>query len=129
MQDSKPILLVDGNELDAVTIKEALKGLNVPLPVKHCKNATEALGYFKDASHPKPCLVLLNPCNTGLSQSDFLEHVKADHALCTVPIVVLADTKDNNLVGSCFNRGIAGFVLKPQVYDELKKALHIIIQY
>ena len=117
------------NDLDAVTIKQAINSQNVKPTIRHCLTMVEALAYLNDADQPKPCLILLNPCDPGLSGSDFLEYLKTDEVLCTVPVVVLTDAKTEDLVDSCFNRGVAGYILKPQAYDELKKALETIIQY
>ena len=59
MRNSKPILLVEDDQVDAMTVKRALKELKVTNSLAHSVNGEEALRFLKDEDNKKPCVVLL----------------------------------------------------------------------
>ena len=53
MRDSKPVLLVEDDNIDAMTVKRALKDLKVTNPLVHKLNGEEALEYLKCKNNKK----------------------------------------------------------------------------
>jgi len=129
MQADKPILLIESNNLDVVTIKQALKTVTSEHTVRHCATPLEAWDYLHDEDRPMPCLILVNPCLFGTMDFEYLQNIKQDEILCTIPMVVLADAKTDELLEKCYSIGVAGFIVKSVEYDDLKHSLGVIIQY
>ena len=51
---NKPILLVEDDQVDTMTVTRALKEIDVKNQVVHRENGEEALNYLKDATSDKP---------------------------------------------------------------------------
>ena len=60
MRSMKPIMLVDDDHVDAMTLKRALKDLKVANQLVHKLNGEEALDYLKIESNPRPCVIFLD---------------------------------------------------------------------
>ena len=59
MDDKKPILLVEDDEVDIMTIQRAIKDLNVTNNLVVTNNGEEALDYLSDPDKANPCIILL----------------------------------------------------------------------
>ena len=60
MRSTKPIMLVEDDYVDAMTLKRALKELKVANHLVHKSNGEEALKYLEDRENPRPCIWILN---------------------------------------------------------------------
>ncbi|MFZ0033631.1 MAG: response regulator, partial [Sedimentisphaerales bacterium] len=89
MRTLKSILLVEDDRVDAMTVKRALKDLNVTNPLAHTLNGEEALEYLTTESNRKPCIILLDLNMPRMNGIEFLKVIKADDKLRTIPVVVL----------------------------------------
>jgi CheY-like chemotaxis protein len=108
MQESEPILLVEDDTVDAMTVKRALRDLKVGNPVAHVTNGEEALDYLKDPTKPKPCLILMDINMPKMNGIELLKMVKADPDLQKIPAVMLTtSTNDRDIIQS-FHLSAAG---------------------
>ncbi|WP_296442637.1 response regulator, partial [Rhodoferax sp. UBA5149] len=57
---SKPILLVEDDQVDVMTVMRALKEIHVTNPAVSLENGEEALKYLRDPESAKPCIILLD---------------------------------------------------------------------
>ena len=55
-----PILLVEDDQVDVMTVNRALKEIHVTNPVVNLENGEEALKYLRDPKNAKPCIILLD---------------------------------------------------------------------
>ena len=60
MRNSKPILLVEDDSVDAMSVRRALNELEVPNELVLKVDGKEALEYLGTASNGKPCTILLD---------------------------------------------------------------------
>ncbi len=60
MRSAKPILLVEDDREDAMTVSPAIKDLKVTNQLVLTINGEEALEYLKSESNKKPCVILLD---------------------------------------------------------------------
>lgn len=115
---NRPILLVEDDQVDAMTVRRALKELHVLNPLVHVENGEEALGYLRDAVNERPCIILLDlnmPIMTGI---EFLQHAKRDDRLRRLPVVVLTTSEEQKDKIESFNLGVAGYMRKPVDYRQ-----------
>jgi ActR/RegA family two-component response regulator len=56
MRNSKPLLLVEDDGVDAMTVKRAIKELKVTNKLIHTLNGEEALQYLRDTGNRKRVL-------------------------------------------------------------------------
>ena len=129
MRDCKPILLLEDDTVDAMTVKRALKDLKVTNPLVRVANGEEALVYLRDETKAKPCLILLDLNMPRLNGIELLQIMKADDELQHIPVVALTVSKYEQDKLDTFNLGIAGYVIKAVDYDVFLRSMDIIVQY
>jgi len=129
MRDCRPILLLEDDTVDAMTVKRALKELHVLNPLVRVANGEEALVYLKDESKEKPCVILLDLNMPKMNGIEFLKIAKADEKLKRIPAIVLTTSKDDQDRFKSFQLSIAGFVVKPVDYIKFVEAMRIVNMY
>ncbi|MDO8206274.1 MAG: response regulator, partial [Gallionella sp.] len=85
----KPILLVEDDQVDVMTVKRALKEVKVTNPLVNLENGEEALQYLRDPDSVKPCIILLDLNMPIMNGIEFLKVMKHDTLLRRIPVVVL----------------------------------------
>jgi CheY-like chemotaxis protein len=129
MQESEPILLVEDDTVDAMTVKRALRDLKVSNPVAHVTNGEEALDYLQDVTKPKPCLILLDINMPKMNGIELLNVLKADSSLHKIPVVMLTtSTNDRDIIQS-FHLSAAGYMIKPVDYKQFVETIRTIDNY
>jgi len=128
MRNSKPILLVEDDDVDALTTKKALREINVVNDIVHTIDGEEAIAYLKNGK-PKPCVILLDLNMPKMNGFEFLRIVKADENLKKIPVIVLttSDT-DQNIIES-YELGVAGYITKPVDYKQFVEAIRTVDIY
>jgi len=129
MRDFKPILLLEDDTVDAMTVKRALKDLKVLNPLVRTCNGEEALAYLRDDNNDKPCVVLLDLNMPKMNGIEFLKVVKADEKLKKIPAIVLTTSKDDQDRFQTFRLNVAGFIVKPVDYLKFVEAMRIVNLY
>jgi CheY-like chemotaxis protein len=129
MQSCKPILLVEDDSIDAMTVKRAFKDLNVTNPLVHSVNGEEALDYLTNESNEKPCVILLDLNMPKMNGIDFLKVVKDDDVLRKIPVVVLTTSTEESDVVESFELSVGGYIVKPVDYIKFVEAIRTIKLY
>jgi len=129
MRNSKPILLVEDDSVDAMSVRRALNELEVPNGLVHKVGPKEALEYFGTARNEKPCVILLDLNTPKMNGFEFLKIVKADDLLKKIPVVILSTSGDKTDILKSFKRGVAGYMVKPIDYKEFVEKIGAINLY
>ncbi len=129
MQSFKPILLVEDDSIDAMTVKRAFKDLKVTNPLAHSLNGEEALDYLRNESNKKPCVILLDLNMPKMNGVEFLKIVKSDDVLKKIPVVVLTTSTEENDVVESFELSVGGYIVKPVDYKNFVEAIRTIELY
>ncbi len=129
MKNLKPILLVEDDSVDAMTVKRALKELNVTNQLVHSIDGEQALEYLKADDNKKPCVILLDLNMPKMNGIEFLQAVKKDEKLKKTPVVVLTTSKEGNDVTTSFRFSVAGYMVKPVDYKKFVEAIRAINLY
>jgi CheY-like chemotaxis protein len=129
MNPNKPILLVEDDLVDQMTVKRSLKELNVSNRLVIANNGEEALFYLNDGKYQKPAIILLDINMPKMNGLEFLEIVKNDDELKKIPVIVLSTSKaDSDRIDS-FNLGVAGYMVKPVDYKKFVDVIKTIHMY
>lgn len=126
---NQPILLVEDDEVDAMTVKRALKDLHVTNPLVLRENGEEALAYLRDPNTEKPCLILLDLNMPVMGGIEFLQEDKHDDTLKAIPVVVLTTSQEQQDKVASFNLGVAGYMAKPVAYQQFVEVMRTINAY
>lgn len=125
----KPILLVEDDRVDVLTVKRALKEINVTNPVVNPENGEEALKYLRDPGNARPCIILLDLNMPIMNGIEFLQAVKNDILLKRIPVVVLTTSKEEQDKISSFDLGVAGYMAKPVDYRHFVEVMRTFDAY
>jgi len=129
MQPTKPILLVEDDNVDAMTVKRAMRDLHASHPVIHSINGEEAMKYLNRADVEKPFLILLDLNMPKMNGIEFLKVIKVHQELKTIPIIVLTTSKEKRDVRESFELGAAGYMVKPVDYSKFVEILSKVMTY
>ena len=121
----KFILLVEDNPNDVALTQMALRKCRIPNKVTVVWDGEEALdflfsrGKYADRDHGQnPALILLDlkiPCLSGL---DVLKQIRANEKTCSVPVVILTSSVEENDRKESIHLGANSFFVKPIRFDE-----------
>jgi DNA-binding NarL/FixJ family response regulator len=129
MQDSKPILLVEDDSVDVMTVKRALKDVHVTNQLVHSSNGEEAMEYLRNESNRKPYVILLDLNMPKMNGIEFLRTIKSDEVLKKIPVVVLTTSKDEQDIAESFRLGVAGYMVKSVDYESSVETIRTIVLY
>ncbi len=129
MQTLKPILLVEDDSVDAMTVRRAMRDLHVTNSVTHSVNGEEALQYLTDPNKEKPFVILLDLNMPKMNGIEFLKIIKADSNLKMIPVIVLTTSKEKRDVIDSFELGAAGYMIKPVDYAKFVEILSTVMLY
>jgi len=129
MRNSKPVLLVEDDSVDAMTVKRALEQLKVPNTLVHLNDGKEALEYLRTGGNTKHSIIILDLNLPRLNGFEFLRIIKADDALKRIPVVVLTTSRTKQDIDRIFDLSAAGYIAKPLDYDQFVEAMKKIDLY
>ena len=129
MKESRPILLVENDPVQAKTVERAFEALKVRNPCIHFTDGNDALVHLRHQNREKPWLILLSLDLSGITGVEFLEAIKSDEALKTIPVVLLTASSQQDDIARSFELGAAGYMIKTSEYEELLETLKTIAQY
>jgi len=128
------ILLVEDDPGDQKLITKSLKTERIINELRIVNNAEEALKYLQrskkgDAQTPMPDLILLDLNMPGMGGKEFLEVLKSDDELDTIPVVILTTSDLEQDVLDGFKLQAAGYINKPTSLKELQNIMRNLSEY
>jgi len=129
MRNSKPILLVEADTVDVMTVERALKDLQVASELVAIGDGEQALAYLRDDGNAKPCVILLDLNMPKMNGTEFMRIVKADEALRRIPVVVLTTSNSEQDISNSFGLGAAGYMVKSVDYKKFMEIIKTIDLY
>ena len=129
MKNSKPILLVEDDNVDVMTVERALKDLNIKNQFVSTANGEEALEYLNNNGNKKPCIILLDLNMPKMNGIEFLKIIKANDVLKKIPVVVLTTSSQQQDVIESFKLSVAGYIVKSVDYARFAEAISTINLY
>jgi len=126
-------LIVEDNPEDAHLLQSALQQSGFSLELSTVKDGLEALsfcrqeGEFADADRPD--IILLDLRLPSMSGVEVLATLKADKALCGIPVVAISPSAINEDVLAAYQGGVAGYLVKPVDAVQFVATIHKLCQY
>lgn len=110
------IILIEDNPVDAELTLRTLRKANISSDIRVFFEASAAREYL--FSHPEaalfpPKLILLDINLGAESGLDILDHLRQHSRLSHIPVIVLTGYNTDSTVVQSYERGIAGFIVKP----------------
>jgi two-component system response regulator len=138
MRYSTPItiLVAEDDADDRLMILEAFEESRVANRVDFVVDGEQLLQYLRREgefgrlkAEPYPGVVLLDLNMPRKDGSEALRDMKADPALCRIPIVVLTTSRAEEDIVRTYGLGVSSFITKPVTFESLVDALRIICRY
>jgi CheY-like chemotaxis protein len=129
MLNSKPILLVEDDHVDAMTFERALRELKLKNNLVHVSNGEEALKYLKNNGDMKPCVILLDLDMPRMNGIEFLKLAKDNEELKSIPVIVLTSSDEGRNIDESFRSNVAGYIIKPVDYKKFVEAIRTVVLY
>ena len=129
MRNRKPILLVEDDRVDAMTVERALGDLKITNPLEITTHGEEALAFLRDPEKEMPCIILLDLNMPKMNGIEFLQVMKNDENLKRTPVIVLTTSGEEEDKTESFNLGVAGYIMKPADYMQFVEAVRAIDFY
>jgi CheY-like chemotaxis protein len=120
---------MEDDQIDAMTVKRALKELHVTNPLVHVENGEAALAHLHDPESERPCIILLDLNMPLMNGIEFLQVVKRDEVLRRIPVVVLTTSEEQQDKVNSFDLGVAGYMAKPVDYRQFVEVMRSINSY
>ncbi len=136
MRNNVPILLVDDDQVDVMTVQRAFKRNNILDPLFVVGNGKEAIdflnhqGQYADPEKfPRPGIILLDLNMPVMNGIEFLKAIKVDEKLRKIPVIVLTTSKEENDRVESFNLSVAGYIIKPVEFEKFVEAIRVLNLY
>ncbi len=86
-------------------------------------------GFAYPANAPRPDLILLDLNMPGKDGRESLAEIKSDPHLRAIPVVVLTNSNAEDDVLNTYDRGGAGFIIKPSSYEGMLDMVKCLSEY
>jgi len=129
MRSNKPILLVEDDRVDVMTVKRALKDIRISNRLNIAGNGEEALDLLRNPENESPCIVLLDLNMPRMNGIEFLRVVRKDGMLRRTPVIVMTTSKEEQDKVDSFDLGVAGYMFKPIDYQQFLEVVRTIDLY
>ena len=129
MKSKKPILLLEDDAVDVMTVKRAIKDINIVNKLYVASNGEEGLEILRDENKEKPCIIFLDINMPKMNGIEFLRELRGDEALKHTPVIVMTTSREEQDKLESFKLGIAGYMLKPVDYVKFVEIMKTIDFY
>jgi len=113
------ILLIEDDDVDVMNVQRAFKKGNITSPLYIARNGLEGLEMLR-GTPTKPAaiplgnrLILLDINMPRMSGIEFLQLLRADPTLKSIPVVMLTTSNEQKDRGNAYNLNVAGYLIKP----------------
>lgn len=129
MKNLKPILVVEDDLVDVMTVKRAFNELRIRNPIQFVHNGEEALEHLRVKSNEIPCFILLDLNMPKMNGLEFLKLIKQDPLFKIIPVVILTTSNDERDKLDSFKLGVSGYMLKSVEYSKFVDVIKTIDGY
>ncbi len=126
---TQPLLLVEDDAVDVLSVERALAKLRVSFPVQNRTNGEDALAYLRNPSSPRPFLILLDVNMPRMNGHEFLTELRKDPELRSIPVIVFTTSALDSDRARMYDTGIAGFMVKPTRTEEFVQMFRALAEY
>ena len=132
-EDTLKILLVEDEPADAHLVRMAFKEGHVLADIDHVQDGVEGFAYLRGeppfSAGQRPDIILLDLNMPRMDGRQFLQQIKADEDLRSIPILVLTTSDAERDLVASYTQGAAGYIVKPLEVDDFIRIVRGIGQY
>lgn len=130
------VLLVEDDEVDVMNVKRAFKKNNITNPLFVACNGIEALKMLRSNNNGEPPivpatrrLILLDLNMPRMGGIEFLQSLRSDPNLKSIPVVVLTTSNQDQDRVEAYQLNVAGYILKPVTFSNFVETMATLNNY
>ncbi len=124
------IFLVEDDDVDVMNVKRAFEQNNIRNPLFVAHDGVEALEKLRSREIPQERRVVLLDLNMPrMNGIEFLREVRNDPALCSMTVVVLTTSKNEQDKIDAYNLNVAGYLVKPVTFANFCEVMVTLNKY
>lgn len=115
------ILMIDDNPADIELVRESFEDQAVAATLYSARGSNQAMAILKGASPAQPAmpdLILLDLKMPGMNGFDFLQELRRDGALQSIPVVILTSSSSQEDINRSYQLHANAYVVKPTGLDQ-----------
>jgi CheY-like chemotaxis protein len=128
MKSLRPILLIEDDKVDSMTMLRALEEVHVSNDVVIKENGEEAISWLLE-TETLPCIILLDLNMPRMSGTEFLKERKKHDNLLSIPAIVFTTSAELQDKEDTFRLCISGYMKKPVDYKQFVELIRTINLY
>jgi CheY-like chemotaxis protein len=124
-RDPLLVLVAEDSKYDRMILEEVFKELGWNVGIHFVTNGEEVMDYLNrrnayvaPAVSPRPALILMDLNMPRMTGDEALRLIRADPALCMIPVIVLSTADSPKLIIQAYANGINAFMTKPGAFEE-----------
>ena len=136
LNQGNTILIAEDDPDDRLMIEQAFHENGLEYNLFFVEDGVELMQYLhreaayaSSISFPRPDLILLDLKMPRMDGFSALSAIKKDESLRSIPVVMLTIIKTEQDVLRTYDLGGAGFIVKPNTFEELVEVVKVIHQY
>jgi len=122
------ILLIEDDAIEVMKFKRVLSNFEINHEVFVANDGEEAQQIL-DQKDILPSIILLDLNMPKVNGIEFLTNLKKNEELKYIPVVILTTSSNFKDLKSCYEIGIAGYVIKPLKYEEYVLKMEMLLDY
>ncbi|MBN1849330.1 MAG: response regulator [Deltaproteobacteria bacterium] len=135
-RDNFTILMADDDDEEAFLFKEGLEECNFNCDLRRVPDGKELMDYllgrdkYADPKKDHRLLFILLDLNMpGIHGINVLIEIKSMPELMHIPVIVYTSSRDEEDVRQCYASGAAGYIIKPEGWEQLINMIKILFSY
>ena len=127
MRSQKPILLLEDDSIDVMTVKRAIQEINVTNELIIAENGEEGLKLLEAGRIP--CIIFLDINMPRMNGLEFLKAIRHDDRFRLIPVIIMTTSKEVEDKIASFSLGVSGYMIKPMDYVKFVEIMKAINSY
>ncbi len=129
------VLLVEDDEVDAMNVQRAFKRNQIENPLYIAHNGLDALAMLRGNDPASPAipgnrrLVLLDINMPQMNGLEFLQELRQDETLKSIPVVMLTTSDADQDRLEAYRLNVVGYIVKPMTFDLFTQIMVALNQY
>ncbi len=123
MASNIEILHIDDNDLDIMLTQEVFQDSDLSYNLHSANDGEEGLAYLKKEEAKRPNLILLDLNMPVMDGKEFLEIVKSDSQLKSIPVVILTTSASEADISFCYENYANAYITKTIDYVSFQESI------
>lgn len=128
-----PILVVDDEEFNILSVLRAAKSVKVVNPIVAASDGSQALqvlrGWLAARTDLPPVIILLDWNMPNMNGMEFLEEIREDPSLKQAHVFVHSSSSSPSQVAAAYDQNVAGYIVKRNEKSSTEDVLRMLVNY